>query len=73
MRSRDRRWAWYSQIVDAALLLAGLITIGVMLARWSFPFGALLLVAFCTGGLTAGQVIDVLLGRWASKRGNGSS
>jgi hypothetical protein len=63
MRSRERRWAWYSQAVDLALLTAGLFTIGLMLARWSFPWGALLLVAFCTGGLTAGQLTDAVLGR----------
>jgi hypothetical protein len=72
MKARDRRWTWYSQILDSALALAGLATIALMLIRWSFPFGALLLVAFCTGGITAGQLIDVLVGRWARKS-NGQS
>lgn len=67
MRSRDRRWAWYSQVVDAALAAAGITTVGVMVYRWSFPFGAILLVAFCTGGLTAGQLIDALVGRWTRR------
>lgn len=67
MRGRDRRWAWYSQAVDLALAVAGLATIGGMIYRWSFPFGAILLVAFCTGGLTAGQLIDALVGRWTRK------
>jgi hypothetical protein len=67
MRSRERRWSWWSQALDVALAFAGIATLGVMLYRWSFPFGAIMLFAFCTGGLTAGQLIDALVGRWTRK------
>jgi hypothetical protein len=64
MRVRNKRWAWFSQTVDALLVVAGLVTIGAMIYRWSFPLGAIALSAFCVGGLTAGQLIDLLVGRW---------
>lgn len=72
MRGRERRWAWFAQAVDLALAIAGLATITVMLVRWSFPFGALLLVGFCTGGLTVGQFIDIAVGRYTAKNGGSS-
>lgn len=67
MRGRDKRWAWFSQTVDALLVAAGLATIGAMIYRWSFPIGAIALAAFCVGGLTAGQLIDLLVGRWTGR------
>jgi hypothetical protein len=62
---------WYAQTLDAVLAVAGLVTIGFMLHRWEFPWGAILLAAFCVGGLSAGQLIDAVTGRW-SKREDGS-
>jgi hypothetical protein len=67
MRVRNKRWAWFSQTVDALLVVAGLTTIGAMIYRWSFPAGAIALAAFCVGGLTAGQLIDLLVGRWTGR------
>jgi len=67
MRVRNKRWAWFSQTVDALLVVAGLVTIGAMIYRWSFPLGAIALAAFCVGGLTAGQLIDLLVGRWTGR------
>lgn len=67
MRVRNKRWAWFSQTVDALLVAAGLTTIGAMIYRWSFPVGAIALAAFCVGGLTAGQLIDLLVGRWTGR------
>ncbi len=72
MRGRERRWVWYAQTLDAVLAVAGLATIGAMVYRWSFPIGAILLAAFCVGGISAGQLIDVLVGRWTRRDDTGS-
>lgn len=68
MRSRERRWAWFSQTVDGLMVAAGLVTIGAMIYKWSFPVGAIVLVGFCVGGLSAGQMIDIYTGRISSQR-----
>lgn len=74
MRSRDRRWTWYGQTLDLALAAAGLAIIGSMVYRNSYPLNAILLVAFCAGGITASQLIEALTGRWLErqKSGNGN-
>ena len=72
MRSRDRRWTWYGQTLDLALAAAGIAIIGSMVYRNSYPLNAILLVAFCAGGITASQLIDALTGRWLQRQQNGN-
>lgn len=50
------------------MVAAGLVTIGAMIYKWSFPVGAIVLVGFCVGGLSAGQMIDIYTGRISSQR-----
>lgn len=72
MRGRDRRWTWYGQTLDLALAAAGLAIIASMVYRNSYPLNAILLVAFCAGGITASQLIDALTGRWLQRQRNGN-
>lgn len=68
MNTSTRRWTWYGQALDLALALAGLGTVAAMVWRGSYPLNGILLVAFCTGSITAGQLIELLLGRWTAQR-----
>ena len=44
-----------------------------MVYRWDFPGGAILLVAFLVGGITAEQLITTYVGRVAKRQnGNGN-
>jgi hypothetical protein len=72
MRRRERQWTWYGQTLDLALAAAGLAIIGSMVYRNSYPLNAILLVAFCAGGITASQLIDALTGRWLQRQQNGN-
>ena len=69
MGDHERRWSWFGQATDAALLLAGLALITSMLIRNTFPLNGILLVAFCAGGLTSGQ-LAALFRDWRTN-GNG--
>jgi hypothetical protein len=69
MGDHERRWSWFGQATDAALLLAGLALISTMIWRNTYPLNGILLVAFCAGGLSSGQLASLLRG-WKAN-GNG--
>lgn len=73
MTAKQKRWSWYGQTLDAVLAVTGLVVVGAMVYRWSFPINGLLLAFACFGGLSASQVIDALVGRYSRPRNGGSS
>lgn len=69
MGDHERRWSWFGQATDAALLLAGLALISTMIWRNTYPLNGILLVAFCAGGISSGQLAAIFRG-WKTN-GNG--
>jgi hypothetical protein len=65
--TRERRWPWYQQVVDAAFAAAGLGIALSMAYRNNFPIVGVILVAACAGKVSASQLIRLLLGRWDTK------
>jgi len=63
----DRRWPWYSQARDAAYSAAGLILLGVMVSRDSYPWPGVFLVLVFAGRVTTSTIQRYLIGRWESK------
>lgn len=60
----DRRWPWYSQIVDALFAIAGLALVGVMAVRDSYPLPGVFLVLVFAGRVTTSTLQRYLIGRW---------
>lgn len=65
---QERRWSWYSQIVDALFAIAGLVLLAVMTIRNSYPIYGVLLVLVFAGRVSASSILRLLVARW---EGNG--
>ena len=66
MTRREQRWSWFGQALDAVFGVAGLVLLGVMVARDSYPLPAVFLVLVFAGRVTTGT-----LERWLLRNGRG--
>lgn len=64
MTGTDRRWPWYSQVVDAAFATAGLGLLALMAVRDSYPLYGVFLVLVFAGRVSASTLLRYLIGRW---------
>ena len=64
MSPEDRRWPWFTQIVDAAsaTLGAGIVVVMVIRDRW--PIAGLVTALVLLGRITASSALRYMLGRW---------
>lgn len=60
----QRRWPWYSQVVDAAFAVAGLVLVAVMTIRNNYPIYGVFLVLVFAGRVSSSALLHYLVGRW---------
>ena len=63
MTQRQRRWVWFQQTLDAVFAIAGLVLLGAMIARDSYPPLAVILVLALGGRVSMGALERWLTGR----------
>ena len=66
--TRERRWAWYSQIRDAVVASVGVGILVSMIVRESWPPLGVITALVCVGALSASSVLRYLVGRWEDKK-----
>lgn len=63
MTQGQRSWVWFKQALDAVFAFGGLVLLGFMIARDSYPPLAVILVLALGGRVSMGAVERWLAGR----------
>ena len=62
--TRQRRWSWFQQSLDAAVAILGIAIAVTMLIRDSWPAVGVMFALVCLGKVGSTAVIRALMDRW---------